>query len=306
MRRRTVGALGMAVAIVLALVACQDGGTTTRVPDETAITIASFDFDESEVTAELYAGALRSAGFEVHHVRRVGAREVVLPALERGLIDVVPEYAGSALEFLGGHATADRRATHAALRVALGPRGIEPLTASPAQSRNGLVVTSQTASDHALRTISDLRAFAPELILGGPPECPQRELCLPGFRSTYGLDFEAFLALDAGGPITAEAVQRGTVDVGVLFTSDGGLAEHDLVLLEDDRRLQPAENLTPLVRRDAVARFGPEMVELLDAVSAALSTDELRGLNASVLSGVPPARVAAVWLAEQGLAPDPG
>ena len=78
------------------------------------------------------------------------------------------------------------------------------------------------------------------------------------------------------------------------------------MLLEDDRRLQPAENLTPLVRRDAVARFGPEMVEVLDAVSAALSTDELRGLNASVRSGVPPTRAAEVWLAEHGLAPEPG
>ena len=225
MRRRTVGT---AVAIALSLAACQPGGQTTGVPDEGAITIASFDFDESEVTAELYARALRAAGFEVRHVRRVGAREVVLPALEHGLIDVVPEYAGSALEFLGGHATADQRATHEALRLALGPRGIEPLARASAQSRNGLVVTSQTATDHALRTISDLRALAPELTLGGPPECPERDLCLPGFRSAYGLDFESFLALDSGGPVTAEAVQRGTVDVGVLFTSDGSLAEHDL------------------------------------------------------------------------------
>jgi osmoprotectant transport system substrate-binding protein len=303
MRRRS---LATTVAIVFALIACQRGEPSTGVPDEATITIASFDFDESELMAELYAGALRAAGFEVLHVRRVGAREVVLPALERGLIDVVPEYAGSALEFLGGHATADQRATHEALRLALGPRGIEPLTGAPAQSRNGLVVTSQTATDHALRTVSDLRALAPELTLGGPPECPERELCLPGFRSTYGLDFESFLALDAGGPITAEAVQRGTVDVGVLFTSDGSLAEHDLVLLEDDRRLQPAENLTPIVRRDAVARFGPEMVAVLDAVSAALSTEELRRLNASVRSGISPTRAAQVWLAEHGLAPEPG
>jgi len=218
----------------------------------------------------------------------------------------VPEYAGSALEFLGGHATADQRATHEALRLALGPRGIEPLTGASAQSRNGLVVTSQTATDHALRTISDLRALAPDLALGGPPECPERDLCLPGFRAVYGLDFESFLALDSGGPITAEAVQRGTVDVGVLFTSDGSLADRDLVLLEDDRRLQPTENLTPLVRRDAVARFGPEMIEVLDAVSAALSTDDLRRLNASVRSGVSPSRAAQIWLAEHGLAPEPG
>jgi osmoprotectant transport system substrate-binding protein len=303
MRRTTLVA---AVATALVLVACERTAPTAGVSDDATITIASFDFDESEVTAELYAGALRAAGFEVRHIRRVGAREVVLPALERGLIDVVPEYAGSALEFLGGRPTADQRATHEDLRIALTARGIEPLMRASAQSRNGLVVTSQTATDHALRAISDLRELAPDLTLGGPPECPQRDLCLPGFAATYGLEFESFLPLDAGGPITAEAVQRGTVDVGVLFTSDGGLAEHDLVLLEDDRRLQPAENLTPLVRRDAVARFGPEMVEVIDAVSAALSTDGLRRLNASVRAGVTPSRAAAVWLAEHGLGPDPG
>jgi osmoprotectant transport system substrate-binding protein len=304
MRHRPV--VAVVAVIALGAAACDVGGTTPPAPDEATIRIASFDFDESEVTAELYAGALRAAGFDVRHVRRVGPREVVLPALERGLVDVVPEYAGSALEFLGGQATPDERTTHEALRVALGPRGIEALDMAPAQSRNGLVVTSQMATDHSLRTVSDLRPLASGLTLGGPPECPQRDLCLPGFAETYGLDFESFLPLDAGGPITAEAVQRGTVDVGVLFTTDGSLAEHGLVLLEDDRLLQPAENLTPLVRHDAVARFGPEMVEVLDAVSAALSTDALRRLNASVRSGVSPSRAAAVWLAEHGLGPDPG
>jgi osmoprotectant transport system substrate-binding protein len=219
---------------------------------------------------------------------------------------VVPEYAGSAVEFLGGHATADPRATHEALRLVLGPRGIEPLAAASAQSRNGLVVNAQTATDLALRTISDLRPIAPELVLGGPPECPERDLCLPGLTSTYGLDFGSFLPLDSGGPITAEAVQRGTVDVGVLFTTDGSLAEHSLVLLEDDRRLQPAENVTPLVRREAVAHFGPELVEVLDAVSAVLTTEDLRSLNSAIRSGATATRAAALWLAEHGLAPEPG
>jgi osmoprotectant transport system substrate-binding protein len=139
------------------------------------------------------------------------------------------------------------------------------------------------------------------MTLGGPPECPERALCLPGFTRTYGLEFASFLPLDAGGPITAAAVQQGTVDVGVLFTSDGSLAEHGLVLLRDDRRLQPAENVTPLVRRDAVARFGPDLTAAIDAVSAQLTTKELRSLNASVSTGVTPTVVARRWLAEHGL-----
>ena len=190
-------------------------------------------------------------------IRRVGTREVVLPALERGLIEVVPEYAGSALD-VPGWARDRRSGGHARSPAApLGPRGLDAARAGSAQSRNGLVVTSETADRPRLRTISDLRA---------PPRRARRSAGLPSARSATSVcpassrstawTFESFLPLDAGGPITADAVQRGTVDVGVLFTTDGSLAEHDLVLLEDDRRLQPAENVTPLVRRDAVERFG--------------------------------------------------
>ncbi len=293
MGARTVGVI---VTIVMSIAACGPEVPANRTLDDDTITIASFDFDESETIAEVYAGALRAQGFEVRHIRRVGTREVVLPALERGLIEVVPEYSGSAVEFLGGQASVDPASSLATLRVLLGSRGIDVLEPAAAQSRNGLVVTTETAADHALRTVSDLRAVAPEMTLGGPPECPERDLCLPGLSQTYGLTFASFLPLDAGGPITADAVQRGTVDVGVLFTSDGSLTEHGLVLLRDDRRLQPAENVTPLVRRDAVEHFGPELSETIDAVSAELTTKELRALNALVSGGATPGEAAATWL----------
>ncbi|MDH4111791.1 MAG: ABC transporter substrate-binding protein [Actinomycetota bacterium] len=297
MRARGVAAVA---TFALFVAACGPTGSSTEAANDDAITIASFDFDESEVVADLYAGALRLAGFDVSHVRRAGTREVVLPALERGLIEVVPEYAGSAVGFLGGEPSTDRDTTHARLRVLLGARGIETLDAAPAQSRNGLVVTSETASDLALRTISDLRAVASEMSLGGPPECPERALCLPGLEQTYGLRFARFLPLDAGGPITAEAVLRGTVDVGMLFTSDGSLTERGLVLLRDDRGLQPAENITPVVAREAVLRFGPELVDVIDTVSVALTTDELRTLNVLVRLGTSPEEAAAAWLTDNG------
>jgi osmoprotectant transport system substrate-binding protein len=288
-------------AALLVGASCGSSGPSAPAPDDDVITVASFDFDESEVIAELYVQALRSSGFEVRHVRRVGAREVVLPALELGLIDVVPEYAGSAVGFLGGEPSIDPASAHEHLRVLVGAKGIDVLAPAPAQSRNGLVVTTETATREGLRTVSDLRDVAGEMVLGGPPECPERALCLRGFTERYGLEFASFLPLDAGGPITAEAVQQGTVDVGVLFTSDGSLAEHGLVLLRDDRRLQPAENVTPLVRRDAVARVGPRMTEVLDAVSARLTTSELRRLNALARGGMAPIEVAISWLREQGL-----
>ncbi|MEZ0235483.1 MAG: glycine betaine ABC transporter substrate-binding protein [Actinomycetota bacterium] len=295
-------ALGVLLIVIAAsIAACGSSAPVDHTLDDDAITIASFDFDESETLAEVYAGALRSQGFEVRHARRVGTREVVLPALERGLIEVVPDYAGSAVAFLGGQPSVDPDSSLATLRVSLGSRGIEALEPAPAQSRNGLVVTTRTATEHGLRSVSDLRSVASAMTIGGPPECPERELCLLGFAKTYGLEFASFLPLDAGGPVTAAAVQQGTVDVGVLFTSDGSLAQHGLVLLRDDRRLQPAENVTPLVRRDAIERFGPGLTEAIDAVSAELTTTELRALNALVSSGVAPAVAAARWLDDHHL-----
>jgi osmoprotectant transport system substrate-binding protein len=299
-------AIGVVVAISVAIAACGSTASPGRTVGDDAITIASFDFAESETIAEIYAGALRAQGFEVRHIRRIGTREMALPALERGLIEVVPEYVGSAVEFLGGRPSVDLASSLATLRVSLGPRGIDVLEPAPAQSRNGLVVTTETATDHALRTVSDLRSVASVMTLGGPPECPERELCLLGFSQTYGLEFASFLPLDAGGPITAAAVQQGTVDVGVLFTSDGSLAEHGLVLLRDDRRLQPAENVTPLIRVDAVDRFGTGMTDAIDAVSAELTTADLQALNALVSGGVTPSEAAAGWLEDHDLVNAPG
>ncbi|MGH2539826.1 MAG: ABC transporter substrate-binding protein [Actinomycetota bacterium] len=290
------------VVAALAIAACSRDASPPSVTDDRTITVASFDFPESELIADLYVGALRGAGFEVTHERRIGSREVVLPALQLGLVEVVPEYSGSVVEFLGGHSSADAATVDRTLAQLVAPRGIDALAPSRAQSRNGLVVTSKTAAELSLRSISDLHDVADTLTLGGPVECPDRDLCLRGFRGTYGLMFDSFLPLDAGGPITAEAVQRGTVDVGVLFTSDGSLAEHDLVLLRDDRELQPVEQVTPLVGREAVERFGREMVEALDSVSAELTTSDLRTLNATVADGLDPEAAAAGWLDQHGLA----
>jgi osmoprotectant transport system substrate-binding protein len=291
--RAAVGATLLAVAIT----ACSEPAADRR--DDGTIVVASFDFAESAVLAELYAGALRSAGFDADVAPRVGTRETVLPALELGLVDVVPEYAGSAIGFLGGSAPERPRAANAALRGLLAARGIETLPPSPAQSRNALVVTTATAVELGLESIADLRTVAPEMTLGGPPDCPQRDTCVRGFASAYDVRFGEFLPLDFGGPITAEAVRRGTVDVGVLFTSDGSLATHDLVLLRDDRRLQPPENITPLVARSLADREDG-VVEVLDRVSQQLTTADLRALNAEVSTGSSPHAVALEWLDGHG------
>jgi len=292
----------LATILVLAAASCDRGASApqTAVGDD-AITVGSFDFPESEVLAEIYAGALEAEGFRVVREPAIGTREVVLPALQLGLVEVVPDYGGSALTFLGGTASADPAVTNALLASTVADRGLTALEPAAAENRNGMVVTADTAADLELRTISDLAPWAGSMVFGGPPECPERDLCLPGLKKVYGLRFESFLPLDTGGPLSADAIQRGTVDVGMLFTTDGTLAGDDLVLLRDDRHLQPAESVTPIVRADTLERFGGGVRSALDAVSDQLTTKDLREMNASVSAGAAPKVVATAWLEDHGL-----
>ncbi len=300
LRRRT------AVLIPLLLLASCGSPPAPRTTalDDDAITVGSFNFPESVLLAQLYGQALRSAGFRVEFALDLGARELVEPALQRGLVELVPEYAGSALEFVAGEGSAspDERATHRALARAMASRGLSVLAPSPAQDQNGIVVTKETATLYGLHAISDLGPVAPQMAFGGPPECRERALCLAGLTSVYGLRFESFVPLDQGGALTVAALQAGQVQAALLFTSDGQIDAHGFVLLEDDRHLQPAENVTPIVRTDALTRFGPRLAEVTNAVSAALTTEDLQRMNGDIAAGEAPAAVAAGWLAERGIA----
>jgi osmoprotectant transport system substrate-binding protein len=291
-------------ALVLVVASCSHPTPSPRESlRDDAITVASFNFPESRLLAELYAQALEAAGFRVIRAPNLGTRELVEPALERGLVELVPEYSGSLLEFIAGTGAAhgDELATNEDLRRALAGRGLVALDPAPAQDRNGLVVTPRTAAMYGLRAISDLAPVAEELTFGGPAECAQRPLCLPGLRSTYGIRFGAALALDESGPVTIAALLNDQIQVGLVFSSSAAIAMHDLVLLDDDRHLQPAENVTPVVNAAMLERFGDPAAAALDAVSARLTTVDLRAMNAAMTSGQRAADVAADWLGEHGL-----
>jgi osmoprotectant transport system substrate-binding protein len=303
-----------ASSIVLAVVcsACLSSGTGSSPSDgpgagwnRSAIAVGSFDFPESVLLAEIYGGALAAQGFPVRILPDLGSRELVDPALMSGLLQLVPEYAGSALEFVSlGRLSATSNA-EAANRALMGSvAGIGLLVGRPAaaQDANAIVVTAATAARYDLRSIADLARVAPRLVFGGPPECPGRAYCLPGLKRTYGLHFKAFIPLDAGGPLTLQALTAGDVDVALLFSTNPSIRARHLAVLADDRGLQPAENVTPLVRRDVVARYGAGVVAVLNAVSARLDTGSLRGMDALVqLDGQDPRLVAGSWLRTQGL-----
>jgi len=295
-------ALGM-----LLLAACRSESVdpAPRVaPNDGTVTVGSFDFAENELLAELYSQALEAGGYDVRRAFKLGPREFVSPALARGLVDLVPEYAGTALAFLSLGALQpgpDVAGTHADLVRTLAQGDLTALAAAPAQDTNTFVLTRPTAERLKVSTLSDLAAAAPQLTFGGPPECPTRPYCLAGLERVYGLRFKEVVPLDAGGPLTRQALHEGGVDVALLFTTDPAVGGEDFVELVDDRRLQPADNVTPLVRREVVARAGPRLSQVVDSVSGRLSTDALRALNAMVEEGVAVPAVAASWLRAQGL-----
>jgi osmoprotectant transport system substrate-binding protein len=300
-----------------ALAACTSpGGNASSAGGEPAgrpgrvIAIGSFDFPESVLLAQIYGQALAADKFPVRIMPDLGPREVVDPALMDGLLQVVPEYAGSALRFfsLGRRsATANAGAANTALAGSVAGRGLVAARPAPAQDANAIVVTAATAARYRLRSIADLATVAPGLTFGGPPECPGRAYCLPGLQRVYGVRFKSFTPLDVGGPLTLQALEAGYIGAALLFTTDPRIPARHLVVLADDRGLQPAENITPLVRRATIARYGPRLLTVLNTVSALLDTGTLRALDARVEIAVQnPRLVAGSWLRAHGLIPAGG
>jgi osmoprotectant transport system substrate-binding protein len=298
----------LAVGSLVAVAAGCSAGSGDRPPasalgDDT-ITVGSFDFAESRLLAEIYSQALEGGHYPVRRALSLGPREFVDPALSRGLLELLPEYAGTAVQFLSlGRAspTVDPAVTHLALVRALAGHPLQALAPSPAQNANAFVVRRDSAERLGLHTLSDLARVAPDLTLGGPAECPSRPTCQLGLHQVYGLEFDRFVMLDPGGPITLQALVRGDVDVALLFTTDPAISREGLVELVDDRHMQPAENVTPLVRTEVVDRWGPGLVTVLDGVSQRLTTEALRQLNADVAGGTDTEAVAAAWLTAQEL-----
>jgi osmoprotectant transport system substrate-binding protein len=299
---------GLVAAVALAVLAasgCQPDARRLSPPAERrAVVVASFSFPESTLLAEIYAQALEAADVPVRRELDLGPRELVLPALQQGMVDVVPEYLGTALATVSPDSTVDRRdpaAVRAALDLSLRRWGLRTLDPASASNQNGLVVTRETAGRLGVRTISDLQPAAPTLTFGGTPECPTREYCLVGLRREYGLRFADFVPLESESQRVAALEQR-LVDVALMFTTDGYLATGDLVLLQDDRGLQPAENVVPVVSARAVERHGQQLVRALDAVSAQLTTQNLVFLNWRVgVAGKKVPAEARGWLRRHGL-----
>lgn len=303
-RRYVLGATLLAAGLVLA--ACgsgEDAGTTgsdTETEEKPSVTVGSDGFYEAQIVGAMYAIVLEEAGYDVESRLDIESREVRLPAMESGEIDIAPEYVASLLSVLdpdSGGATTPEEGTEA-LEPLLAEQGLELLEPSDAVDVNAFVVTQETADQHGLSAVSDLAGVAGDLTLGAPPECPRRPYCIPGLKETYGVEFGDFKPLEYGAA-TVQALEAGAIDVALLFSTDPLIEQKGLVLLDDDKNLQQADNITPLVRSEILTE---EITSLLNGVSEALTTANITPLNARVLiDQEDPETVARDFLEENGL-----
>jgi osmoprotectant transport system substrate-binding protein len=273
----------------------------TAIERGTIVVGVSGAFPENQVVAEMYGQVLENAGYDVERQLDLGTREISDQALLSDDIDLKPEYLGFEIPALDPEA--DTSGTSEELAASLtelyGEVGIDVLDFSPANSTNAFVVTPDTADELGLASVSDLAPVAPDLTLGGPPECPERPFCLIGLEDVYGVEFGDFRPLDFGGPQTVAALEAGAIDVALLFSLDPTIADMGWVSLADDQELQTAGNFVGVIRTEV---NNEEIATLVNAVTTSL-TDEgmLELVRRIAIDGEDTAAVATDYLTEQGL-----
>ncbi|MDR6988232.1 osmoprotectant transport system substrate-binding protein [Paenarthrobacter nitroguajacolicus] len=294
----------LAAVAAITLSACGGGdpmstsNTAAAGASSDSIIVGSADFPESQLIAKIYAEALKAKGVEVTEKPSIGSREVTIPALKDGSIDLMPEYGGALLQYLDSATKAVSSEEVAKELTTKIPAGLSVLEASNAQDKDVLAVKKDIADQYKLKTIEDLQPVAKELVLGGPPEWKTRLNGVAGLKSVYNLEFKEFSALDAGGPLTLNALLSGQVQVADLFSTDPALAENNLVALEDNKNLFLSENIVPVINQK---KSTDTVKETLDKVSAALSTEDLIKMNGRVAKFEDIGEIAKEWLKTKNL-----
>lgn len=273
------------------------------------ITVGGATFTESLVMMEMYEALLTDAGYTVE-VKPVESRELYAPELQNGNIDVVPEYAATITEYLNREANGpdaevlakpDVEATVEALRELAEAKGLRALEPAEAANQNAFFVTKAFAAEHDLTTLSDLGESGLPIVLAGTPECPERAKCEIGLKELYKIKITQDLPLGFGSVQNKQAVVQGRAQLGLSGTTDGTLGDLGLVVLEDDKGLQNADNLIPVVNADGPAATD-EVAEILNGLSEVLTSDDLAELNRRVDEDREQAAdVARSYLEDKGL-----
>ena len=265
-----------------------------------SVVVGSANFPENEVLAEVYALALQAKGVKVTTKLNIGAREAYYPQIEKGTISIIPEYNGTLLSVeVDKASTAKTTAAVDAVLAAKLPSTLTVLNPADAQDSDSVTVTQATAAKYHLKSIADLKPYASQLVIGGPPEFKTRIDGLVGLKSTYGLTFKNFDPLDESGPITLAALQNGKVAAADVFTTTPQIVSDKLVSLTDPKFNFAAQNVIPLVYKSALT---PTISSTLNAVSAKLTTSALLALDVKVITDKENYTTAAQeWLQSVGL-----
>ena len=301
----TSGEGGSPGASAASSAASSGAATESQAADLPEITVGSAGFPESAIVAEIYAQALEGAGFTVERNLELGARDVTHPALVDGQIDLMPEYVGGYLSVTyGGEATPDLEESLEALRTELEADGLVAFEPTPGTDADGFAVRQETADELGLTTMSDLAEVADQLTWGVAQECAENANCGPGLERVYGIDFDSLdvETLGACSTAIAEALNASNIDVAQVCTTQPEIVGFNLVLLEDDQGLAPAQNMIPVVRQEVAEAGGETLESTLNSVSELLTTEELTNLGAAVvLNGESYEDAASQWLADNGL-----
>jgi osmoprotectant transport system substrate-binding protein len=309
--KRQHKALALLAVVALSAAACggdddddtatggDDGGEQAEIPDGPSIKIGAQDFGESAILASIYDQALDEAGFEADIAEVGGFRDLLFAAFESGDVNLAPEYVASELNFLeADSATSDVDESLGLLQPLLEEKGLTALTPSDAVDQNVFVMTAERSEELGIESLSDLAEKGADLKLGAPQDCEENAFCIPGLQEVYDLDLSGnFVPLDAG--VVGTSLNEGAIDVATLFSTDGRLADEDWVVLEDDKGLAGADNIVPVLSTELVDTYGATLTDVLDNISAELTTDDVTELNKRYDIDKDDAEdIAADWLAD--------
>ena len=296
-RTRAVFAAALIAGSALALAGCA-GSDPLEEPSapvaEGTIVVGSQSYYSNEIIAEIYAQALEDAGFAVERQFGIGQRDAYIPELESGAVTLFPEYSGNLLQYFDPDTTArSSDEVYAALQDAL-PEQLTVLEQASATDQDSYTVTAAFAQEYGLSSIEDLAEVSEPLTLGGPPELAERPYGPEGLAEVYGVE----VGFSPTGDTTVEDLVAGTVDVANVFTADPRIQTEDLVVLADPKALFLASNVVPLVSTD----IADDIADVIDAISAALTPEELVALNVqSTVDQASTKEIASAWLTAQGL-----
>jgi osmoprotectant transport system substrate-binding protein len=286
MKKMTKSSIALSAVAILGLAGCAAAGSET-------IVIGSQAYYSNEIVAEAYALVLEDAGFQVERQFSIGQRDVYVPAIVAGEVDLFPEYSGNLLQYFNPEASeTSAEDVYNALVAAL-PAGLTALTLSGASDQDSYNVTKEFATENNLVSIGDLAALA-NVTLGGPPELTGRPYGPQGLLTTYGVT----VAFEATGETTVESLVAGLIDMANVYSADPRIQQLGLVTLKDPQGLFLASNLVPI----ASEAVNADARALINAISLAMSAEDLVAMNVrSVEEQLSAAVIARDWLVSKGL-----